>query len=294
MTPRPSTDDPVAWCRSRLLVPGHPLSITLPYAPAGVHDAIIALAAIVGEIASIPGDVSEPEVARRKLEWWRQALDEQLPHPAVQAWLQSGAARHVHAPDFDTLIDAVATEIVPPRFEQVEALERHCRELAAPGALLEARLMNAGKAPDPAEAASLSALAAAGYRIRIARDLVLDARQERWLVPLELQAEYQLTRQHVAAGEGGRRLEALVRHLAGDAMLAIDKRAGELAPASAWRHRHFLLRVQLDRRIGQKLLHKPSRIVQERIAPGRMGDAFAVWRRARALRKAERTVCRSD
>jgi phytoene/squalene synthetase len=49
----------------------------------------------------------------------------------------------------------------------------------------------------------LTRLASAGYRIRITRDLVLDARQERWLVPLELQAEFQLTRQHVAAGEGG-------------------------------------------------------------------------------------------
>ncbi|MEX2499943.1 MAG: squalene/phytoene synthase family protein [Wenzhouxiangellaceae bacterium] len=288
MTTQPSTDDPVAWCRSRLLVPGHPLAITLPYAPPERHDAIVALAAIVGEIASIPGDVSDPEVAQRKLGWWRQALDEQLPHPAVQAWLQSGAAEYVHAPDFDPLIDAVATEIVPPRFEQMEALERHCRALAAPGALLEASLMNAGQAPEPAEDDTLAALAAAGYRIRIARDLVLDARQDRWLVPLELQAEYQLTRQHVAAAEGGHRLEALVRHLAGDAILAIDKRGGELPAASAWRHRHFLLRMQLDRRIGKKLLRRPSRIIRERVAPGRMGDAFAVWRRARALRKAAR------
>lgn len=286
MTVPPSTDDPVAWCRSRLLVPGHPLAITLPYAAPERRDAIVALSALVGEIASIPGDVSDPDVARRKLEWWRQALDEQLPHPAVQAWLQSGAARHVHAPDFDPLIDAVASEIVPPRFEQNEALALHCRALAAPGALLEARLVNAGQAPDSAEAGALSALAAAGYRIRIARDLVLDARRERWLVPLELQAEYQLTRQHVAAGKGGRRLEALVRHLVGDAMLSIDKRADEMAAASAWRHRHFLLRVQLDRRIGRKLLRKPSRIVAERVAAGRMGDAFTVWRRARALRKA--------
>lgn len=294
MTTPPSTDDPVAWCTSRLVVPGHPLAITLPYAAADKRDAIVSLLSVIGEIAAVPGEVSDADVARRKLGWWREALAEGLPHPAVQAWLKSGAARHVPAPAFDPLIDAVATEIVPPRFEEMDALAQHCRELAAPGALLEALLMNAGAVPNAGEADTLSELAAAGYRIRIVRDLVLDARHERWLVPLELQAEYQLTRQHVVAGEGGRRLAALVRHMAGDAMLAIDKHAEKLAAASAWRHRHFLLRVQLDRRIGQKLLRNPSRIVRERVAPGKMGDAFAVWRRAHALHKAERRFRRSD
>ena len=294
MTTQLSTDDPVAWYRSRLLVPGHPLAITLPYAPAEHADAILALNAMIGEIAAVPGEVSDPEVAQRKLDWWRQALDERLPHPAIQAWLQSGAAEHVKAKDFQPLIGAVATEIAPPRFEQAEELNLHCRALAAPGAMLEARVTNMGTAPGSAEADALSGLAAAGYRIRIVRDLVLDARQERWLVPLELQAEYRLTRQHVAAGEGGRRLAALVRHMAGDALIDMERHWSALAREQAWRHRHFLLRVNLDRRIGRKLVARPERIVRERLAPGRTGDAIATWRRARALRKAARTVRRSD
>lgn len=285
-TKSPSTDDPVAWCASRLLVPGHPLAITLPYAPAEQRDAIVALWAVVGEIASVPGGVSDSDVARRKLGWWREALADGLPHPAVQAWLSSGAARHVPAREFDPLIDAVSTEILPPRFEQVEALEQHCRRIAGPGALLEARLVSVGADPDADEARRLIRIAAAGYRIRITRDLVLDARQERWLVPLELQAEYQITRQHVASGEGGRRLDALVRHMAGDAMLAIDRNIKGFPAATAWRNRHFLLRVQLDRNIGRKLMQKPARVMKERVVPGRMSDAFSVWRRARVLRKA--------
>jgi len=286
MTTPPSTDDPVAWCQSRLVVPGHPLALTLPYAPAEKRDALVALSAVIGEIASVPGHVSDPGVAQRKLGWWREALAEGLPHPAVQAWLKSGAARHVRAPEFDPLVDAVALEIAPPRFEQASELEQHCRAIAGPGALLEARLMNDGAKSEADDAGRLVRLAAAGYRIRITRDLVLDARRERWLVPLELQAEFQLTRQHIAAGEGGRRLDALVRHMASDAMLAIDREIGEFSTGAAWRNRHFLLRVQLDRNIGRKLLRKPARVTEERVAAGRIGDAFSLWRRARALRKA--------
>ena len=294
MTTSPSTDDPVAWCRSRLLVPGHPMALTLPYAAVAKRDALAALSTVIGEIASVPGDVGDEQVAQRKLGWWREALADGLPHPAVQAWLQSGAAQHVPAAAFDPLIDAVATEIVPPRFEQVQGMERHCMAIAGPGALLEAMLVSDGAEPDPQEARPLVRLASAGYRIRITRDLVLDARQQRWLVPLELQAEYQITRQHVAAGKGGRRLDALVRHMAGDAILAIDRATGELPGGTAWRNRHFLLRVQLDRNIGRKLVRKPSRVVEERVAPGRIGDAFSVWRRARELRKAVAAHRRAD
>jgi len=288
MTTPASTDDPLAWYRSRLLVPGHPLAITLPYAPPERADAIVALHAVIGEIAAVPGEVSDPEVARRKLGWWCQALEEQLPHPAIQAWLQSGAAEHVQAEQFRPLVDGVATEIVPPRFEQIEELNLHSRALAGPGAHLEARLISSGEALAPATADALAGLAAAGYRIRIVRDMVLDARQERWLVPLDLQAEYQVTRQQVAAGEGGHRLAALVRHMAGDAVREIDRHWRALDAEPAWRHRHFLLRVQLDRRTGRKLVSRPQRIVGERVAPGRTGDAFATWRCARALRQAAR------
>lgn len=285
MAAQASTDDPVAWCRSRLLVPGHPLSITLPYAPPERRDEIVALSSVISEIASVPGDVSDPEVARRKLGWWRQALAEKMPHPSVQAWLQSGAAASVGAEAFDPLIDAVAAEIEPPRFEQVGELDRHCREIAGPGALLEAQLINAGAVPDEAESALLVALAGAGYRIRVARDLMLDARRNRWLVPLELQAEYQLTRQHVAAGEGGIRLRALVRHMAGDALLAFDDAWRRLPAGRAWRHRHALLRGYLDRRVGQALVRRPARALGERVATGGIADAFAVWRAARRLRR---------
>ncbi|MDT8409364.1 MAG: squalene/phytoene synthase family protein [Wenzhouxiangellaceae bacterium] len=293
MAVQPSTESPLDWCARRLLVPGHPLSITLPYAAAGLRDRILSLNAVISEIASIPGAVSDPDVARRKLDWWGQALVEQAPHPALQAWIASGGAEVVDAQRFDALIAAVGLEIEPPRFEQLAALESHCRCLAGPAARLEAELTDGqsaagGSADDELDGAKvhdrLVDLAAAGYKIRMARDLVIDARQDRWLVPLELQAEYQLTRQQVAAGEGAHRLAALVRHLVVDAIGRIDREMAELAGAPAWRHRHQVLRAHLDRRLGRLLLRRPGRIVRERVLSTGPLATFSVWRQARRLR----------
>jgi phytoene synthase len=288
MDPAASTDDPVAGVRARLLVPGHPLALTLPYASPADRDALVSLHAVIGEIAAVPGEVSDPDVARRKLGWWREALEERLPHPAVLAWVASGAAERTPASAFVPLIEAVATEIEPPRFEHNDAFVAHCRGVAAPVAALEASLVDPAFDADGETAGRLAAMAGAGYRARIVRDLVADARAHRWLVPLDAQAEHRITRQEVAAGQGGLRFAALVRDLAGSAVIDIERAAADMAPSARWRHRHALLRHHLDRQLGRTLVRRPGRVANERVVPSRLAGALALWRFARRLRRQAR------
>lgn len=285
MSPAAYTDDSLTWLRERLLVPGHPLALTLPYAHPDLRDRLVALHAVVGGIAAVPGEVSDADVARRKLGWWRQALDERLPHPAVRAWVESGAAERTPAPAFVPLIEAVAAEIEPPRFENAAGFHAHCRAVAGPVAALEARLVDPDADPESPAADALADMAGAGYRARIVRDLVVDAGRQRWLVPLDAQAEHRITRREVAEASDGMRLRALVRDLAGEAAAAVAAAAGRLSAAGAWRHRHLVLRHELDRRLALKLVRRPHRVVRERVAAGGVGDALALWRRARTLRR---------
>ncbi|MGB0514119.1 MAG: phytoene/squalene synthase family protein [Wenzhouxiangellaceae bacterium] len=274
--------DPLDWCRRRLLMPGHPLALTLPYAAPEIRDSLLSLHAVISEIAAIPDAVSEPEVARRKLDWWRQALVRGERHPALLAWRASGGDARLAPTAFTTLLDAVALEIEPPRFDQNRELYAHADHVAGPAASLEAQLIG-GETPSRE---ALESVAGAAYRIRIVRDLVLDARQDRWLVPLELQAEFQLTRQQVAAGAGEHRLRALVRGMAADALRDLDRGLGVIDAGVAWRHRHWMLRMGLERRLGKHLLQRPARVVRERVTAAGPLAGFAVWRQARRLRAA--------
>jgi phytoene/squalene synthetase len=285
MSPAASTDDPVARARSALLAPGHPLALTLPYADPGARDALVSIHAIISAIASVPAEVSDADVARRKLGWWQQALAERLPHPAIQAWCASGAVDRTPAGAFDPLIEAVSAEIEPPRFENAESFVAHCRRVAAPAALLEASVVDASFDPDSEIAVVLTDMAGAGYRTRVVRDLVVDARQHRWMVPLDAQAEHRITRQEVAAGEGGLRLQALVRDLAGNAAIDIERATATMSGPDAWLYRHALLRHHLDRRLGRALVQRPGRVAVERATTGRIRDAVAIWRLARRLRR---------
>jgi len=291
MTTPPSTDSSESRVRERLLVPGHPLALTIAYAEPALREPLLALHALIGEISAVPGEVSDPGVAQRKLAWWRGALDEPAPHPAVLAWSRSGADRRVPAQCFDALIDAVAREIVAPRFESQAALAEHARAVAGPAAALEARLV----APDRDDAThqALAAAAGAAYRIRVVRDLVLDAGRDRWLVPLDLQAEFGLTRQQVATGEHAARIQALVRNMALQAVLDHDRAIGRIDSSTAWRQRHLLLRLHLDRRLGRAITRKPARVMAQRVTATGLLDGLSLWRRARRLARA-RPAPRSD
>ncbi|NKI36022.1 squalene/phytoene synthase family protein [Wenzhouxiangella sp. XN79A] len=282
-----STESSLDWCRARYLVPGHPLTLTLPYADPADRDALLALRALIGEIAAVPGDVSEPDVARRKLGWWMDALDDHLPHPVIQAYLESGAAERAPTRMLGGLVAAVRATIDAPRFDTEAELDRHARALAAPAAQAEAALV----APDGVDTTvveELERMAAAAYRIRLARDLVLDARHGRWSVPLELRAEFQLTRAQVAEGDAPHRVRALLAHLAGQGVQAIEAGRQALPTAAAWRHRHAVLTAELDRRLGLLLVRKPSRALEQRLSASGPRAAFGLWRQARRLRRAAR------
>lgn len=280
-----STESPLDWCRSRYLVPGHPLTLTLPYAEATDQDALLALRAVVSEIAAVPGEVSEPEVARRKLGWWREALTNAAPHPVLEAFRASGAAERVPPDPLIALVDAVGATIAAPRFETEAELDRHARALTRPAVEAEAVLV-AGRAACSDAIEALARRAAAGYRIRLARDLVLDARHGRWSVPLELQAEFQVTRNQVAEGEVPHRVRALLAHLAGRGVRAIEAARESLSAESAWVHRHATLSGELERQLGLRLVRSPARGLNRRQTVAGPRAALALWREARRLRKA--------
>lgn len=282
--PTPSTEPgALDWCRQRMLVPGHPLALTLRYADARLRDRLLALHCLISEIAAVPGEVSDTGVARRKLDWWREALRQGSPHPAIRAWQTAGGPESLAHAEFDPLFAGVAREIDAPRFEQQSELAAHARAVAAPAARLEVKLVE-DRSLDALDA-GISAAAGAAYRIRIVRDLIIDARQDRWRVPLDLQAEYQLTRQQVAVASGQHRLEALIRHLAADAVLELQQQLDALAPEPAWGQRHLLLRLELDRVLGRRIVRRPSRVLQQRIRAAGPMAGVSLWRYARRLRR---------
>lgn len=278
-------DEALAWCRQALLIPGSPLAVTLSYAPESRRDAMVALRAVIAEIARVADEAGELEVAQARLAWWRQALHEPLPHPAVQAWHASGGPGRVPAAQFDALISGVEHTLAGPRFENREQAWQHCQETGGVAWGLEADLIGAGGVAR----AALAELGAAAYAIRLVRDLAIDARNNRWLVPLDLQAAYQVARPDaIHPDRPATRFNGMVRAWLDDTLGRCDRALRNIAAPEAWHHRHLLIQHALDRRLALKLARRPRRIRSERIVPGHVGNAWCAWRCARGLERAAR------
>lgn len=295
----------LAWCRERMLVPGNPLVASLPFAPPGERDLILALRTVVGELAAVPETVSDPGVAVRKLQWWREALANPAgqKHPAIEAANETGLTSRLEAGAWDDLLTGVQSSLAAPRFEQFEELWQHCCDIGGAAAILEAKIIAAAspelsrfsasaersesEGTPRATIPSLSDLGAAGYLTRVVRDLALDARNSRWSVPLDLQAGFQVDRQQVASGRDSRAWRALVLELLSRAHRKRQQALAALAPEEKWRHRHLLITAALDERLGRRLAGKPAKILEQRILPGGMGNLLTAWRAARRLKRSK-------
>lgn len=274
--------DALLWCRQRMLAAGTPLAASLPFAPREHRDAILAVRTLVAEIAAVPDEVSDADVACRKLDWWRDALTGEMPHPALEAVRASGAEQLLASAALTDLIHALAGLIVPPRFERSEQAWAHCLEVGGPLARLEAELVGE---PDQQSLVSLEELGAFAYLVRLVRDLGVDARANRWLVPLDLQAAWQISRQSLVDGNPGRGWDGLVRAWLESALGRCNTAIETLTAEQRWRHRHLMVGHALDCRLAEALMRKPQQIIKQRVRTSHAGNVWRAWRTASTLRR---------
>ncbi len=275
--------NPLIWCRERLLVAGNPLAASLLFAPEKEKERILALRCLASEIAASASEISEPEVASSRLEWWRSALSEpDNPHPALRAVKESGADERLQPADFEPLVDGVAAAIEQPRFERFAELWQFCCRIGGSVSLLEARLLGV----DDSDADSLRELGGAHYLTRVVRDLVIDARANRWLVPLDFQADYQVSRQDALEERPSPAFAGLVRAMLAESVGRGDKAVARMAASQRCRQVHLLAEWALGRRLARIIDRRPQRLFNERVLPGHWGNVWTAWRAARKALKA--------
>lgn len=245
---------------------------------------LMVLHALAGAIAAIPEEVSDRGVAARTLAWWREALADDLPHPALQAARATGVFERIPRSALMDLIDQTAIWLEGPRFETNAQWVAFARTQAEAVVRCEALLVDP-KLSDGV-LASLVAAGGAAWRARRLRDLVQDARADRWWVPLEHQAAFQVTRQEVVLADPVPRLSGLIRHLADEVAGDLQQAMGRVDARDAWTHRHLWLRWVLDAHLVKQIRSRPADILSERLATTRWTTPFLLWLKARKLRNA--------
>jgi len=264
-----------AWCRERMLVPGQPLMASLPFAEASDQKAILAIRTLGSELLGVVAGTPEPALVNARVNWWRGALAGAAEHPALRALAEANCNTRVAPAAFLPLLAAVETSARQPRFERFEELCEHGRQLGGQLAALEYRL----KAESADDAGAATEIGTAGWLLRRVRDIAHEARLDRWLVPLDLQAQFQVARQDVLDARGGPGWHGLIRTLVTRALAMGEGAAVGLGPE----HRHLLIHWAVEKRLASIMAGRPERILRERLLTSHAGNVWVAWRAARKL-----------
>ena len=197
--------------------------------------AITALYAFCREVDDAVDEVSEPDVARVKLAWWRTEIDRVysgMPqHPVAQAL--APVVRRYALPEqhLQTVIDGMQMDLDQLRYVDFADLERYCDRVAGVVGLMSAEIFGY---EDPATRDYARDLGIAFQLTNIVRDVGEDARRGRIYLPQD-----DLARFGVAAAD-------VLRGRPSDAFVALMTFEGERA--RAWYDRALAKLPRRDRR----------------------------------------------
>ena len=243
-------------------------------------------------------DAEGPSAERReKLGAVRADLERALagdPPAAPWAALADATARWAIPPLlYHELVDGVARDLEPVRYDDWEALRAYCHGVAGVVGLIALRIF-AGEgngepgaaAIDPAAQADAARLGYALQLTNILRDLREDAARERWYLPLDESERFGVRREAVARGEAPAGFDALIAlqverarslYEAGPRLVRRLPRATRACPAAL---------VGVYRAILERIAAEPRATLRDRVAlstPARAARALAAAGRALTL-----------
>lgn len=242
--------------------PGSSLYYAVRFAPRRVRDLLAAMAGWRQQVHAVLDEVSDPGVARLKLDWWREeirrTLDGAPRHPLSHA-LATESARHSAALPIDAFLgiaDHVEAELRRQRPADDSALR--AADGQDMGALFELMARCQGR-EDPATHAAARTTGAWCAQIRRIRDAGLLLRRGRIVLPTNRLSGADLTHEALASREQRHRLPALLTPVA-------EQLAAEPPPAGLGTlPRALRIQHAIHAGLVQELLRSKLAVVDQRI-----------------------------
>jgi phytoene synthase len=226
---------PDEYCQQKTARSGTSFYYSFLFLPPERRRAITALYAFCREVDDVVDEVSEPDLARTKLAWWRREIGAAFTgapqHPVALALRPVVAAYRLPEEHFQTVIDGMAMDLERSRYLDFAELERYCHCVAGTVGLLSAEIFGY---VNPATRQYARDLGIAFQLTNIIRDVGEDARRGRIYLPQD-----ELARRGVTAA-------SLLRRQSGPALVALM--ADQVARARLWHARALDALPAEDRR----------------------------------------------
>lgn len=227
------------------------------------------------EMRRIAQDVSDPGVARLKLDWWRGELEASQRgegrHPLAQALGAPMALCRLPIEPFLSQIDALEQDLLQTRPVDQDQFLQHCE--GAGGSFVEL-LARAWGAPDDQSLAQARRLGSFVRLVEIVREMGPELRRQRCALPDDLLARHALSREALISAPRPRALAPALEELSHQAMSLLPP-PGAPGPAPA---RIF---AELHRVTLQEIRRAGFPVLETRISLTPVRKLWIAWRTGR-------------
>jgi phytoene synthase len=229
--------------------------------------AITALYAFCREVDDAVDEVTDPDIARVKLAWWRTEVDSLFkgsPHHPVAMALQPVVHRYgLPEAHLQTVIDGMQMDLDTVRYVDFAGLELYCHRVAGVVGLMSAEIFGYA---DPATRGYARDLGVAFQLTNIIRDVGEDARRGRIYLPQDDLARFGVASSDVLRAKSSSQFASLMAFEVDRARSWYDRALAQLPPPDRRAQRAGLAMASIYRTLLDEIARDGYQVLDRRVS----------------------------
>lgn len=277
---------PDQYCQDKAAKSGSSFYYSFLFLPAAQRRAITALYAFCREVDDVVDECSDTDVARRKLDWWREELERcfagEPRHPVTKALQQPLANHNLPVEYFQEIIDGMMMDLDQSRYESFSELALYCHRVAGVVGLLSAEIFGYQHRDTLKYAQQLGT---AFQLTNIIRDVREDAERGRIYLPLDELLEYRINPHDLLQGSVTNELHDLLGFQAQRARQYYQRALSHLPEQDRYAQRSGVIMAAIYQTLLDEMEDDGFRVMQQRIRLTPVRKLWIAWKTARRERR---------
>ena len=270
---------PDEYCQEKAAASGSSFYYSFLFLPPDKRRAITALYAFCREVDDVADEVSDAQIARTKLAWWRTEVANLFAghpqHPVTRALQPFVAAAGLDSGRLNEIIDGMEMDLTHHRYPDFEALRLYAHRVAGVVGQLSASIFGYTNASTLEYAESLGI---AFQLTNIIRDVGEDARRDRIYLPADEMARFGVSAEDVLQRRFGEPFRALMTLQAERADAFYARAFANLAPEDRAHQRAGLIMAAIYRKLLEEIRADRFQVLDRRIALTPLRKLWIAWK----------------
>lgn len=274
---------PEQYCQHKTSKSGSSFYYSFLFLPPDQRRAITALYAFCREVDDIVDDCSDIDVARKKLQWWRETMEKTFQgeptHPVQHALAEVLKQFDLPLKYFQEIIEGMYMDLTIHRYPTFSELSLYCYRAAGVVGLMAAEIFGY---QDQDALKYAHNLGLAFQLTNILRDVREDAERDRIYIPLDELAQFGVSEADILNKKDNENSRELFRFQAQRAQSYYDKAYAYLAEKDRYQQRCGLIMAAIYQEILNTIEKNNYPVMNGRVSISPFKKLWLAWKTARS------------